>query len=103
VQGANDVRVPTREAEQVVAAMQKAGAHVTYLLYPDEGHGIIRTENNRSFLSISEVFFGQCLGGRYTPLSDQLEGSSVKVPAGIEYIRGLKQALASRHNEGLTP
>ena len=101
VQGANDVRVPTRESEQVVAAMQKAGARVTYLLYPDEGHGIIRTENNRSFLAISEVFFGQCLGGRYSPLSRELEGSSVKVPAGIDYIPGLKDALAARHSEGL--
>jgi dipeptidyl aminopeptidase/acylaminoacyl peptidase len=103
VQGANDVRVPTREAEQVVAAMQKAGTQVTYLLYPDEGHGIIRTENNRSFLAISEVFFGQCLGGRYSPLSKELEGSSVKVPAGIEHIRGLKETLASRRSDGLTP
>lgn len=102
VQGANDVRVPTREAEQVVAAMQKAGAQVTYLLYPDEGHGIIRTENNRSFLAISEVFFGQCLGGRYSPLSQQLEGSSVKVPAGIEHIQGLEEALAARRSDGLS-
>jgi dipeptidyl aminopeptidase/acylaminoacyl peptidase len=103
VQGAHDVRVPTREAEQVVAAMQKAGTQVTYLLYPDEGHGIIRTENNRSFLAISEVFFGQCLGGRYSPLSQELEGSSVKVPAGIEHIRGLKETLAARRSEGLAP
>jgi len=103
VQGANDVRVPTREAEQVVAAMQQAGVHVTYLLYPDEGHGIIRTENNRSFLAISEVFFGQCLGGRYSPLSQELEGSSVQVPAGADYIRGLKAALESRRSEGRAP
>jgi dipeptidyl aminopeptidase/acylaminoacyl peptidase len=103
VQGANDVRVPTREAEQVVAAMQKAGVHVTYLLYPDEGHGIIRTENNRSFLAISEVFFGQCLGGRYSTLSQELEGSSVKVPAGIGYIQGLESALAARRSDGLAP
>jgi dipeptidyl aminopeptidase/acylaminoacyl peptidase len=102
VQGANDVRVPTRESEQVVAAMQKAGARVTYLLYPDEGHGIIRTENNRSFLAVSEVFFGRCLGGRYSPLTEELEGSSVKVPAGVEHIPGLKEALASRRSDGLT-
>jgi dipeptidyl aminopeptidase/acylaminoacyl peptidase len=103
VQGANDVRVPTREAEQVVAAMQKAGVRVTYLLYPDEGHGIIRPENNRSFLAISEVFFGQCLGGRYSALTRELEGSSVKVPAGIQYIPGLEQALAARRSETSAP
>lgn len=103
VQGANDVRVPTREAEQVVAAMQKAGVHVTYLLYPDEGHGIIRTENNRSFLAISEVFFGRCLGGRYSTLSGELEGSSVQVPVGAQYIPGLPAALASRRSQGPIP
>ena len=103
VQGANDVRVPTREAEQVVAAMQKAGVRVTYLLYPDEGHGIIRAENNRSFLAISEVFFGQCLGGRYSTLTHELEGSSVKVPAGAKYIPGLTEALAARRSEASAP
>ena len=103
VQGANDVRVPTREAEQVVDAMRKAGAAVTYLLYPDEGHGIIRTENNRSFLAISEVFFGNCIGGRYSALSKELEGSSVKVPAGVEHIPGLAEALRARHSDGMPP
>jgi dipeptidyl aminopeptidase/acylaminoacyl peptidase len=96
VQGANDIRVPVRESEQVVNAMREAGTAVTYLLYPDEGHGIIRTENDRSFLAISEVFFGQCLGGRYTPLIRQLEGSSVKVPVGAEHIPGLEAALEAR-------
>jgi hypothetical protein len=49
------------------------------------------------------VFFGQCLGGRYAALSQELEGSSVTVPAGVEYIRGLKAALAARRGDGLTP
>ena len=96
VQGANDVRVPIRESEQVVEAMRKAGTAVTYLLYPDEGHGIIRTENNRSFLAISEVFFGECLGGRYSALSQELKGSSVQVPVGVEHIPGLQAALKAR-------
>jgi hypothetical protein len=102
VQGANDVRVPTHESEQVVDAMNKAGVKVTYLLYPDEGHGLIRTENNRSFLAISEVFFGECLGGRYGALSAaQLEGSSVQVPVGGDRIPGLPAAVAARKNDGM--
>jgi len=102
VQGANDVRVPTRESDQVVAAMQKNGVKVTYLLYPDEGHGLLRKENNTSFTAISEVFFGECLGGRYAPLTAaHLEGSSVQVPVGVEHIPGLKDALAARKNDGL--
>ena len=101
VQGANDVRVPTRESDQVVAAMQKNGVKVTYLLYPDEGHGLLRKENNTSFTAISEVFFGECLGGRYAPLTAaHLEGSSVQVPVGVEHVPGLKDALAARKNDG---
>ena len=102
VQGANDIRVPTGESDQVVGAMQKAGVKVTYLLYPDEGHGLIRTENNRSFLAASEVFFGECLGGRYEALTAaQVEGSSVQVPVGAEHLPGLQAALAGRKDQGM--
>jgi dipeptidyl aminopeptidase/acylaminoacyl peptidase len=101
VQGDNDIRVPTRESDQIVAAMAKAGVEVTYLLYPDEGHGLVRRENNSSFMAISEIFFGECLGGRYQPLDDKLEGSSVQVPVGVEHIPGLDAALKSRRSDGL--
>jgi dipeptidyl aminopeptidase/acylaminoacyl peptidase len=102
VQGANDIRVPTGESEQVVNAMHQAGVKVSYLLYPDEGHGLIRTPNNRSFLAVSEVFFGQCLGGRYAALTPEVaEGSSVQVPVGVEHIPGLQAVLAARKDDGL--
>jgi dipeptidyl aminopeptidase/acylaminoacyl peptidase len=101
VQGANDVRVPVRESDQVVGAMDEAGVKVTYLLYPDEGHGILRNENNRSFLAITEVFLGECLGGRYSALGDRIEGSSVQVPLGARHIPGLSDALAARKDDGL--
>src|SRR4029077_4907986 len=38
-QGANDPRVKQREAEQIVAAMNSHGLPVSYVLFPDEGHG----------------------------------------------------------------
>lgn len=101
VQGANDIRVPQRESDQMVAAMAKAGVEVTYLLYPDEGHGIIRQENNRSYMATLEAFFGKCLGVRSEPLTDQMEGSSVRVMYGADYIPGLKDAVARRTNDGL--
>lgn len=101
VQGDNDVRVPTRESEQVVAEMDKHGVKVTYLLYPDEGHGLLRKENERSFFAITEVFLGECLGGRYAPLAGQIEGASVQVPVGVAHIPGLEGALAARGDDGL--
>jgi dipeptidyl aminopeptidase/acylaminoacyl peptidase len=100
-QGANDSRVPQAEADRLVEAMVKNGVKVTYLLYPDEGHGFVRPQNNYSFFAITEVFLAQNLGGRYQPLSDELEGSSVAVSVGGEHIPGLAAALTARRDDGL--
>jgi dipeptidyl aminopeptidase/acylaminoacyl peptidase len=44
-QGANDPRVVQSESDQIVAAMKEKNIPVTYVLYPDEGHGFVRPEN----------------------------------------------------------
>ena len=78
-QGANDPRVKQSESDQIVDAMRERGIPVTYLLYPDEGHGFARPENNLSFMAVAEAFLARCLGGRYEPIGDDFEGSSVQV------------------------
>ncbi len=45
IHGANDPRVPLSEAEQVVARLKGMGRHVELLVYPDEGHGIVKLKN----------------------------------------------------------
>ena len=35
---------------------------VTYLQYPDEGHGFTRLENNLSYMAAAEAFFDKYLG-----------------------------------------
>lgn len=92
-QGANDPRVKQPEADQIVAAMQERELPVTYVLYPDEGHGFARPENRDSFYAIMEVFLGECLGGRWQPFGDSFAGSSMQVPTGAEHIAGLEEAL----------
>ena len=47
--GANDPRVKQAESDQIVRAMQRKDIPVTYLLYPDEGHGFGR--RTRSLLT----------------------------------------------------
>jgi len=91
-QGANDPRVKQAEADQIVEAMQKKNIPVTYVLYPDEGHGFARPENRLSFFAIAEAFLHQHMGGRYQPIDDDFEGSSVTVPAGAELIPGVAEA-----------
>jgi dipeptidyl aminopeptidase/acylaminoacyl peptidase len=55
-QGANDVRVPLAEAEQVVAALRDRGLPYEYLLFPDEGHGLARPENRKTYYAAVERF-----------------------------------------------
>jgi dipeptidyl aminopeptidase/acylaminoacyl peptidase len=67
-QGANDPRVKQAESEQIVAAMEKNGLGVSYVVYPDEGHGFARPENNTDFMARTEAFLAEHLGGRFEPL-----------------------------------
>jgi len=55
-QGANDPRVKQAESDQIVGAMKGKNLPVTYVLYPDEGHGFARPQNATSFYAISEGF-----------------------------------------------
>jgi dipeptidyl aminopeptidase/acylaminoacyl peptidase len=94
-QGANDPRVKQAESDQIVAAMQAKNIPVTYVLFPDEGHGFARPENNIAFMAVTENFLSQCIGGRAEPIGGTVAASSAKVPHGAEYAPGLKAALTS--------
>ena len=70
-QGAKDPRVKQAEAEQIVAAIRKAGKPVEYMLFPDEGHGFARPENRLKFFAAAEAFLSRYLGGRAEPAADE--------------------------------
>lgn len=58
--GANDTNVPVVEAEQVVEALKKNNVPVQYTLFPDEGHGWLKTKNRiASNVEIVEWFTSQ--------------------------------------------
>ncbi len=79
-QGANDPRVKQAESEQIVAALEKRGLGVTYVVYPDEGHGFARPENTMDFNARSEAFLAQYLGGRSEPMQgERIPGSTAVV------------------------
>jgi dipeptidyl aminopeptidase/acylaminoacyl peptidase len=69
-QGANDPRVKKQESDQMVAAMRKAGKQVEYIVFPDEGHGFGRPENNSRFYAAAEQFLATYLGGRFEPAAE---------------------------------
>ncbi len=92
-QGANDPRVNVRESDQIVAAMGAKNIPVTYVVFPDEGHGFARPVNNIAFQAVAENFLSQCLGGRAEPIGASLKASSAQVKHGAQYAKGLVQAL----------
>ncbi|MBC8107929.1 MAG: S9 family peptidase [Anaerolineae bacterium] len=92
-QGANDPRVKQAEADQIVAAMNEKKIPVTYVLYPDEGHGFARPENRLSFFGVTEAFLAQHLGGKFEPIGDDFKNSSIQVKNGADQVPGLKDAM----------
>jgi dipeptidyl aminopeptidase/acylaminoacyl peptidase len=78
-QGANDPRVTQQESEQIVAAIEKNGGSATYVLYPDEGHGFARPENNIDFMARVERFLAEHLGGRFEPMAEERTPGSTAI------------------------
>lgn len=89
-QGANDPRVKQAEADQIVEAMKSKNIPVTYVLYPDEGHGFQKPENNLSFYAVAEAFLAECQGGRYQSLGNDFSNSSIEIPHGIEFVPSIE-------------
>ncbi len=85
-QGANDPRVKQSESDQIVEAMQKHGIPVTYVVFPDEGHGFAKPTNNIAFNAVTENFLATCLGGRAEPISGELEKSTAQVVTGADLL-----------------
>ena len=55
LQGANDPRVLQVESDEIVAAARKKGVPVEYIVFPDEGHGFVKKENEiRGYTAVLE-------------------------------------------------
>jgi dienelactone hydrolase len=88
-QGLRDVRVTPDESATIVQAMQARDIPVTYVTFPDEGHGFARQENRIAFCAVMEAFFAQHLGGRAEAVGDAFSGSTIQFEAGRSLISGI--------------
>jgi dipeptidyl aminopeptidase/acylaminoacyl peptidase len=90
-QGLEDVRVTRAESEQLVAALRRRNVPVTYVTFPDEGHGFARPENQIAFRAVTEAFLAKHLNGRVEPIdrARDFKGSTLTVEAGAELVPGL--------------
>jgi dipeptidyl aminopeptidase/acylaminoacyl peptidase len=91
VQGLEDVRVTRAESEQMVAVLRQRNVPVTYITFPDEGHGFARPENQIAFRAVTEAFLAAHLGGAAQPIdrAHDFKGSSLTVEVGGELVPGL--------------
>jgi dipeptidyl aminopeptidase/acylaminoacyl peptidase len=60
LQGSKDPRVLQIETDEMAAAAKKNGVPVEYVLFPDEGHGFVKKENqikaNKAVLSFLDKY-----------------------------------------------
>lgn len=93
--GAHDANAPRSEADQIAFALRARGTGLTYIVLPDEGASLSRTQNRLAFLAIVEHFLGDCLGGRVEPVGAAFEGASLIAYDGAFNVPGLS-AFARR-------
>ncbi|KAI1701197.1 prolyl oligopeptidase family domain-containing protein [Ditylenchus destructor] len=80
IHGANDPRVKKSESDQFVAALKRNGIPVTYVVYPDEGHGMRKPQNMLAMSGFIEEFLHRCLGGDVEPFTLGQYNSTAIVP-----------------------
>jgi dipeptidyl aminopeptidase/acylaminoacyl peptidase len=69
LQGANDPRVLKVESDEIVEAAKKNGVPTEYIVFPDEGHGFVKKENEiRGYTAVLE-FLDRHLKGVAPPAS----------------------------------
>ncbi|MCC5785970.1 MAG: S9 family peptidase [Phycisphaerales bacterium] len=82
VHGANDPRVNRSESDRIAEALAGREVEVTYLLFPNEGHGLRTPENMLAFIACAEAFLARHLGGRAEPIRGAVREASVEVLRG---------------------
>jgi len=71
--------------------MKDAHLPVTYALFPDEGHGFARPQNNIAFMAIAEAFLSANLGGTYLPITpEELKATTLVIAEGRTGIPGMR-------------
>jgi hypothetical protein len=55
------------QSEKIVNTMRKNGGKVLFVVYPDEGHGFVRPENNIDFAGRAEELLHEAIGGCFEP------------------------------------
>lgn len=82
VHGANDSRVKQAQSDRIFNKMLEKNIPVSYLLYPDEGHGVVKPNNRQAMYAAMEGFLARNLGGSQEPMTNEAENSSMIIVKG---------------------
>jgi len=63
--GLNSSRIKSSEPYKIVQSIKSKGISVEHIVFPDEGHEIIKQENRLKFYAVTERFLAKYMGGRY--------------------------------------
>ncbi len=63
IHGKNDPRVPLEETEQMVEALKQQGGVVDFLVFPDEGHGLVKIPNRVKGYTAAVNFLSRHMAG----------------------------------------
>jgi dihydropteroate synthase len=69
------------ESDEIVEAAKKNGVPVEYIVFPDEGHGFVKKENQIRGYSAILTFLDRHLKGQSAPGGDAAKGMPVPVGA----------------------
>ena len=86
LQGANDPRVLKIESDEIVAAAKKNGVPVEYVVFPDEGHGFVKKENEIRGYSGILAFLDEHLKGEKPLAADS--AARIPVPVNVDSTKG---------------
>lgn len=92
-QGGADPRVVKAESDQMAAALDQAGAEISYIVFEDEGHSFYQLDNQLSFFACVEAFLAGHLGGDAEPFGAEIARSRLEAPVGAARIPGLIKAM----------
>jgi hypothetical protein len=95
--------VKVAESNQIVDAMNANNLPVTYIVFPDEGHGFHKPENNMAFNAATEAFLAEHIGGQFEPMGTSIADSTAQVrdKGGLDF--GSVPTYAAASGEDDTP
>ena len=72
---------------------------IMYAVYPDEGHEITKPRNRISEYALIDAFLAHYLGGKISPIDEDLIGSTLVLKEGADLIAPIEKAYQALQME----